>query len=198
MRHGENQTVNSVLKMWKICKKYSLLIHSIVFVKLWNHSCPHALHAPLQQSSTKGLSLNKQGCISLQYKKIYIGNWGKHYQKQWGFYTSMQSGSNMIHCCNGWKKLNSLYGMTLFILSPGTDLLILKGQTGTIHNVTMEYWGLSSHCNEKAIYWDDNCWGSICFPSSGVSAITLTNSPCILSPQTHFPSPWHVPNLERS
>lgn len=88
--------------------------------------------------------------------------------------------------------------MTPFILSPWTDLLILKGQTGPIHNAMLECWGLSFHCNEKAIYWDDSCRGSICFPGCEVSAITLRNSPCIPSPQTHFPSPWHVPNLERS
>ena len=79
-------------------------------------------------------------------------------------HTGMQSGSNVNHRRTGWKEPDSFRGMTPSILSPGTDLLILKGQTGPIHNVTLECWGLSFHCNEKAIYWHDSCRGSICFP----------------------------------
>lgn len=124
---------------------------------LCNYSCLHALHAPLQQSFTKDLSLNEQGCVSRENKKKNIYLWKALSKTVFFFHTSMQSGSNVIHCCAGWKKLNSFCGMTPFILSPGTDLLILKGQTGPIHNVTLECWGLSFHCNEKAIYWDDSC-----------------------------------------
>lgn len=50
------------------------------------------------------------------------------------FHTNMQSGSNIINCCTIWRKLNSLYTMPRSSLSPETDLLILKGQTGPIHN----------------------------------------------------------------
>ena len=88
----------------------------------------------------------------------------KQYQKQCFFHAGMQSRSNMIHCRTAGEKLNSFCGMTPSILSPRTDLLILKGQTGPIHNVILECSGLSFHCNEKAIYWGDSCGGSICFP----------------------------------
>lgn len=174
-----------------VCRSSSECSNILFQYCLCNYFCLHALLAPLQSFTKvviKLLGLHSiRDSISLSICIYYDKN-----QK------GMPSGSYMIHCCTGWKKLNSFCGMAPLILSPGTDLLILKSQTGPIHNATLGRWGLSFHCNEKAIYWDDSCWGSICFPSSGVSAITLTNSPCILSPQTHFPLPWHAPNLERS
>lgn len=42
----------------------------------------------------------------------------------------------LIQCCIGWKKLNFSSFVTVFILSTGTDLLILEGQTGPAHNNT--------------------------------------------------------------
>lgn len=131
--------------------------------------------------------------ISGDYKYIYL--WNALLNTVWCFFlTSMQSGWNTSHWRSALRKLKSLCSVTPLVLSPGTDLLILKGQTGPIHKVTLECWGLSFQHNEKAIYWDDSGWGSICFPVVDFSAIILTNSPCILSPLTRFPSPWRVPN----
>lgn len=53
-----------------------------------------------------------------------------------GLSLPFQSKRNAIRCCAGWKKLNFSSIVTAFILSSGTDLLILEGQTGPAHNNT--------------------------------------------------------------
>lgn len=149
--------------------------------KWWTHSW---LGARLQQGLTKDSPLNKQGRLSLEntfyIHIIFVGSITK-YRK--GLSTQVCKvdpiWATVVLVERTWR--NDAF---LHFISRNRSFNVWS--TGALHS-------LSPLCSERHLL---GCWGSYWL---WVFAIcSLTDSPCILSPQTRFPLPWRVPNSGRS